>query len=76
MINLKSLKDNSLVWKNEGVSLIDIGDDILNIEFHTKLNSIGKEVIEGINHGLNIAEKDYKGLVIGNQEITFQLVPI
>ena len=67
LINLKSLKDNSLVWKNEGVSLIDIGDDILNIEFHTKLNSIGKEVIEGINHGLNIAEKDYKGLVIGNQ---------
>ncbi len=67
VIILKNIKSTSLIWKNEGLSLIDLGDEILNIEFHTKLNSIGKEVIEGINKGIELGEKQYKGIVIGNQ---------
>ncbi len=67
VIILKNLKSNSLLWQNQGVSLIDLGDEILNIEFHTKLNSIGKEVIEGINKGIELGEEKFKGIVIGNQ---------
>ncbi|NQX99454.1 MAG: enoyl-CoA hydratase/isomerase family protein, partial [Flavobacteriales bacterium] len=44
----------------------DLGDGILNLEFHTKMNTIGAEVIEGINKAIDLAETDYKGLVISN----------
>ena len=64
---LNNLRETSQIWKNNGVSLLDIGDGILNIEFHTKLNSIGKEVIEGIEQGITIGEKEFRGIVIGNQ---------
>ena len=67
IIILENIKPSSLVWENKGVSLIDIGDNVLNIEFHTKLNSIGQEVIEGVNKGIDLAEKDFRGVVIGNQ---------
>lgn len=64
---LNNLRSTAEIWKNNGVSLLDIGDGVLNIEFHTKLNSIGKEVIEGIEKGIEMAEKKFRGIVIGNQ---------
>ena len=67
IITLDNIREKSLLWKNNGVSLIDIGDNVLNIEFHTKLNSIGKDVIEGIQKGIQLGEKDFRGVVIGNQ---------
>ena len=67
IIALDNIREKSLLWKNNGVSLIDIGDNVLNIEFHTKLNSIGKDVIEGIQKGIQLGEKDFRGIVIGNQ---------
>ncbi|MBJ05395.1 MAG: 3-hydroxyacyl-CoA dehydrogenase [Flavobacteriales bacterium] len=66
-ITLNHLRSQSVLWKNEGVSIFDIGDEVLNIEFHTKLNSIGKEVIEGIQKGIEIGEENFRGIVIGNQ---------
>jgi 3-hydroxyacyl-CoA dehydrogenase len=62
---------SNLVWKNTGCSLLDIGDGVLNMEFHTKMNSIGGEVIAGVNKAIEIAEKDYRGLVIGNEGQNF-----
>ena len=59
------------VWKNAGCSLIDIGDSVLNLEFHTKMNTIGGEVIEGMSKAIDIAEKDFAGLVIGNEGQNF-----
>ena len=59
------------VWKNSGCSLIDIGDCILNLEFHTKMNTIGGEVVEGVLKSIDIAEKDFKGLVIANNGANF-----
>jgi 3-hydroxyacyl-CoA dehydrogenase len=59
------------VWKNEGCSLIDIGDGVLNLEFHTKMNTIGGEIVEGLNTSVNMAEKDFRGLVIGNDGQNF-----
>lgn len=58
---------NNVVWKNAGSTLYDLGDGILNLEFHTKMNTFGSEVIEGINKSIAIAEKDFRGLVVGNE---------
>jgi 3-hydroxyacyl-CoA dehydrogenase len=58
---------NNIVWKNAGANLYDIGDGILNLEFKSKLNTMGSEVIEGIQKGISLAEKEYRGLVIGNE---------
>ena len=66
-INLNNIRSNSLIWKNDGVSILDIGDNVMNIEFHTKMNSIGEDVIIGVRKGIEIAEKEFRGIVIGNQ---------
>ncbi len=65
-IILDNLRSNAPVWKNSGTTLHDIGDGVLNLEFQTKMNSIGSEVLEGIVKSIEIAEKDFAGLVIGN----------
>lgn len=59
------------VWGNAGASIYDMGDDVIGLEFHTKMNSMGAEVIEGINTAISMAEKSYKGLVIGNEGANF-----
>lgn len=59
------------VWGNAGSSIFDMGDDVIGLEFHTKMNSMGSEVIEGINTAIGMAEKSYKGLVIGNEGANF-----
>lgn len=70
-ILLDNIRANKTVWKNSGTTLTDIGDGILNLEFHTKMNSIGGEVIEGVNKSIEIAEKDFRGLVISNEGANF-----
>lgn len=70
-IILDNIRPGKTIWKNAGTTLTDLGDGILNLEFHTKMNTIGGEVLEGINKAIDIAEKDYKGLVIGNDGANF-----
>jgi 3-hydroxyacyl-CoA dehydrogenase len=70
-ILLDAFKENNIVWQNSGSTLYDIGDGILNLEFHTKMNSLGQEVLEGINTAISTAEKNYRGLVIGNEGQNF-----
>ena len=70
-ILLNNLRSKNVLWKNDGVSVFDIGDGVLNIEFHTKMNSIGEDVINGVQKGIEIAEKNYRGIVIGNQGAHF-----
>lgn len=70
-IILDHIRENKTVWKNSGVTITDLGDGILNCEFHTKMNSIGGEVLQGINKAIDIAEKDFRGLVVGNQGANF-----
>lgn len=57
---------NNVVWKNAGSTLYDLGDGIVNLEFHSKMNTFGAEVVEGVQKGISLAEKDFRGLVIGN----------
>ena len=70
-IILDNLRENNVVWSNTGATIFDLGDEVLGIEFHTKMNTLGGEVIEGIDKAIAMAEKDYRGLVIGNQGAQF-----
>lgn len=70
-IILENYRSNTPVWKNSGATLHDIGDGIVNLEFQTKMNSIGTEILEAINKSIDLAEKDFKGLVIGNNGQNF-----
>lgn len=55
------------IWGNPGASVYDLGDDVIGLEFHSKMNTMGQEVVEGINTAITMAEKSFKGLVIGNE---------
>jgi 3-hydroxyacyl-CoA dehydrogenase len=70
-ISLENIRSTKIIWKNSGVTVTDLGDGIINAEFHTKMNTIGGEVLQGLNKAVEIAEKDYKGLVISNEGANF-----
>ena len=72
-IILDNLRANKPVWKNSGGTLHDIGDGVLNLEFTSKMNSLGGDVLQAINKSIEIAEKGYKGLVIGNDAPNFSV---
>jgi 3-hydroxyacyl-CoA dehydrogenase len=66
LVQLDSMRDENKVWGNSDATIVHLGDGILNLEFHTKMNTIGGGVIEGMNKAMDLAEKEYKGLVISN----------
>lgn len=70
-IILDHLRSNKPLYKNAGTTLHHIGEDVLCLEFHTKMNTIGSEVVQGLNLAFDLAEKSYAGLVIGNQGANF-----
>ncbi|MFS0636978.1 3-hydroxyacyl-CoA dehydrogenase NAD-binding domain-containing protein [Mesobacillus foraminis] len=71
-INLKQLKkQNGVIKRNSGASLIDIGDGVALLEFHSPNNAIGMDIIQMINYSIDEVERNYKGLVIGNQGKNF-----
>jgi len=72
-IILDNIRKSTEVFKNSGVSLQDIGDGILNLEFRSKMNTIGGDVLTGLNKAIDIAEKDFQGLVVGNQAPNFSV---
>lgn len=70
-IVLNYLRNEKVIWKNAGTSIFDLGDGVLNLEFHTKMNSVGTEVLQGIQKVIDMAEKDYKAVVIANDGANF-----
>jgi 3-hydroxyacyl-CoA dehydrogenase len=62
---------DKLLWKNVACRLYDIGDGVAGLEWSTKMNSIGSEVLEGVNKAIGIAEEKFKGLVIANDGPNF-----
>ena len=71
---LDNVRANNVVWKNSGTSVLDLGDGILNIEFHSKMNTMGGDVLQGIQKGIDIAEQDgWNGVVIANQGENFSV---
>jgi len=63
--------ENQTIWKNSAARLYHIGDEVLGLEWYTKLGTIGGEVLEGIQRSIGIAEEKYKGLVIANEAANF-----
>jgi 3-hydroxyacyl-CoA dehydrogenase len=63
--------ENETVWKNSACRTYHLGDDVLGLEWYTKMGSIGGEVLEGIQRSIALAEEKYKGLVIANEGSNF-----
>src|SRR5712692_10092473 len=62
-----------VIRKNSGASLIDLGDGVACLEFHSKMNSIGGDTLEMLKIALNEVEKNFVGLVVGNQGQNFSV---
>jgi 3-hydroxyacyl-CoA dehydrogenase len=74
LVMLDNVRENQTVWSNSESALIDLGDGVLNLEFRSKMNTIGEGVLKGINHALDFVEKNgYQGLVIGNEAASFSV---
>jgi len=68
LILLKKLKaEGRIIKQNLGANLIDLGDGVACVEFHTKMNALDNDIFEIIDEGLNLAEGGLEGLVIGNE---------
>lgn len=72
-IILDNIRESKEVFSNSGVVVEDLGDGILNVEFRSKMNAIGGDVLDGINKAIDMAEKDYQGLVIANNGKNFSV---
>ena len=72
-IILDNIRKSKEVFKNSGVVIEDLGDGIINCEFQSKMNTIGGDVLTGLNKAIDLAEKDFQGLVVGNQADNFSV---
>jgi 3-hydroxyacyl-CoA dehydrogenase len=71
LIVLSDLPDSSVVWKNSAATVRHLGDGILSVSWTSKMNTIGAEVIQGLNKAIDLAEQGYKGLVVYNDGANF-----
>jgi 3-hydroxyacyl-CoA dehydrogenase len=72
VIILKSVKDQKgVIKKNSGASLIDLGDGVACLEFHSKMNAIGGDTLQMLKFALGEVERNFLGLVVGNQGVNF-----
>ncbi len=66
-LSLEVLRQTNVLWENNDLTIFDLGDGVINAEFHTKMNTIGAGILEGLNKAVDMAEADYKALVISNE---------
>jgi len=64
---------NKVVWNNAESKVTDLGDGVINFSWHSKSYTLGSAVIEGLNKAIDLAEKNYRGLVVGHQGADFSL---
>lgn len=72
-IILDNIRKNKTLWSNSGSAIQDLGDGIINFEIRSKMNSLGGEVLDGLNRSIDLAEKEYDGLVVANQGANFSV---
>ncbi len=72
-IVLDNIRETKEIWSNSGVIIQDLGDGILNLEFRSKMNAIGGDVLDGINKAIDLAEEKYRGLVVCNNGKNFSV---
>lgn len=64
---------SNVIWKNAESKVTDLGDGVVNFSWHSKSYTLGSAVIEGLNKAVDMAEKDFRGLVVGHQGPDFSL---
>ncbi|MDP3314236.1 3-hydroxyacyl-CoA dehydrogenase/enoyl-CoA hydratase family protein [Lutibacter sp.] len=72
-IILNNIREAKTIWSNAGASIQHLGDGVLNVEFQSKMNTLGGEVLQAINKGIDLAETEYSALIIGNQGPNFSV---
>ncbi len=72
-IILDNIRKAKEVWTNGDTSIQHLGDGVLNIEFRSKMNTLGAGVLAGINKGIDLAEQEYEAVILGNQATNFSV---
>lgn len=72
-IILDNIRKDKTLWSNSESAIQDLGDGIINFEIRSKMNSLGGGVLDGLNRAIDLAEKEYDGLVVGNQGANFSV---
>ena len=72
-IILDNIREAKTIWSNQDASIQNLGDGILNIEFQSKMNTIGGGVLQAINKGIDLAEQEYEAVILGNQAANFSV---
>jgi 3-hydroxyacyl-CoA dehydrogenase len=66
-IILDNIRESKTIWSNSGASIQHLGNGVLNVEFQSKMNTLGGEVLQAINKGIDLAETEYEAVILGNQ---------
>jgi 3-hydroxyacyl-CoA dehydrogenase len=72
-IILDNIRASKTIWHNNEASIQHLGDGVLNIEFQSKMNTIGSGVLQAINKGIDLAEQEYEAVILGNQAANFSV---
>ena len=70
---LNNIRETNTIWSNEEAAIQHLGDGVLNVEFQSKMNTIGGGVLEAINKGIDLAEQEYEAVILGNQAANFSV---
>lgn len=70
---LDNIREAKTIWHNAESSIQHLGDGVLNLEFQSKMNTLGGGVLEGINKAIDLAEKEYEAVILGNQAANFSV---
>ena len=70
-IILDNIREAKTVWNNSDASIQHLGDGVLNVEFQSKMNTLGSGVLQAINKGIDLAETEYDAVILGNQDANF-----
>ena len=72
-ILLDNIREAQTIWNNSEASIQHLGDGVLNVEFQSKMNTIGGGVLQAINKGIDLAEQEYEAVILGNQAANFSV---
>ena len=72
-IILDNIREASTIWSNQDAAIQHLGDGVLNVEFQSKMNTIGGGVLQAINKGIDLAEQEYEAVILGNQAANFSV---
>ncbi|MBL4746453.1 MAG: 3-hydroxyacyl-CoA dehydrogenase/enoyl-CoA hydratase family protein [Flavobacteriaceae bacterium] len=72
-IILDNIREAKTIWSNADASIQHLGDGVLNVEFQSKMNTLGGGVLQAINKGIDLAETEYDAVILGNQGANFSV---